>query len=173
LTSIPQVYTSQLPKPDTPHLQVHLGTGPYSARLVTLKPFKAGQVLAATPNLAPAPTKRYTTVQVGKDAHAELNSDLVYMNHSCDPSAVLDVRHRVVVARRDMAHGEGVTFFYPSTEWEMAQPFECWCGSPNCLKVVRGAKYMDKATLDKFAVSEHILELAAERDSSDATASAD
>ena len=23
-----------------------------------------------------------------------------------------------------------VTFFYPSTEWELDQPFECRCGSP-------------------------------------------
>jgi len=31
-----------------------------------------------------------------------------------------------------------VTFFYPSTEWKMAQPFDCLCGStvrPNFLLV--------------------------------------
>lgn len=30
----------------------------------------------------------YATVQVGKDMHMNLNSDLVYINHSCEPSVV-------------------------------------------------------------------------------------
>jgi len=30
----------------------------------------------------------YATVQMGKEAHLNLNSDLVYINHSCEPSVV-------------------------------------------------------------------------------------
>ncbi len=30
----------------------------------------------------------YATVQVGPDKHLSLNSDLMYINHSCDPSLV-------------------------------------------------------------------------------------
>lgn len=30
----------------------------------------------------------YATVQMGKEEHLNLNSDLVYINHSCDPSLV-------------------------------------------------------------------------------------
>jgi hypothetical protein len=33
-----------------------------------------------------------------------------------------------------------MTFFYPSTEWDMAQPFTC-CGSSNCW-VVKGAAHI-------------------------------
>lgn len=30
----------------------------------------------------------YATVQMGRDEHLNLNSDLVYINHSCEPSLV-------------------------------------------------------------------------------------
>lgn len=32
--------------------------------------------------------KTYATVQVGKDLHMSLNSDLMYINHSCEPTLV-------------------------------------------------------------------------------------
>lgn len=35
---------------------------------------------------ASAPT--YATVQTGRDSHLNLNSDLLYINHSCEPSLV-------------------------------------------------------------------------------------
>ena len=49
--------------------------------------------------------------------------------HSCAPSVVLDTVARTVVAAHDLAPGDEVTFFYPSTEWRMAEPFPCWCGA--------------------------------------------
>ena len=33
----------------------------------------------------------YATVQIGPDKHLNLNSDLLYINHSCEPSLVADV----------------------------------------------------------------------------------
>lgn len=36
--------------------------------------------------LADEPT--YATVQIGRDRHLNLNSDLLYLNHSCEPSLV-------------------------------------------------------------------------------------
>jgi len=30
----------------------------------------------------------YATVQMGRDEHLDLNSDLLYINHSCEPSLV-------------------------------------------------------------------------------------
>ncbi|KAJ3232978.1 hypothetical protein HDU78_006721 [Chytriomyces hyalinus] len=150
-----------------PHLKViHSTSGDYTSSLVATRRFQPGQVIASfADTLSLAPIKRYSTVQVSKHAHIELNSDLVYMNHSCDPAAVVDLEFNVVAAAKEIAPGEPVTFFYPSTEWEMDQPFQCWCGSPKCLKVVQGAKGMHKTQLDQFAISKHILELAAERDS--------
>ena len=44
------------------------------------------------------------------------------------------------MAGRDIAAGEELTYFYPSTEWEMDRPFRCLCGAPDCVGVVSGAK---------------------------------
>ncbi|KFZ13972.1 hypothetical protein V502_06325, partial [Pseudogymnoascus sp. VKM F-4520 (FW-2644)] len=38
------------------------------------------------PPATPADEPTYATVQQGRDTHLNLNSDLVYINHSCDPS---------------------------------------------------------------------------------------
>ena len=46
----------------------------------------------------------------------------------------------VVRALRHIETGEAITCFYPATEWEMAEPFECHCGAPNCLGTITGAK---------------------------------
>ncbi|KAE9983469.1 hypothetical protein EG327_005459 [Venturia inaequalis] len=41
--------------------------------------------------LATPSTKAYTSVQTGPDSHIELNSDIVFINHSCQPSLVFDM----------------------------------------------------------------------------------
>ena len=70
---------------------------------------------------------------------------------------MVDTTNRVVVALRDIEAGEAITFFYPSTEWDMAQPFECGCGSTQCIKVVKGAKYLPHTT--NWFFNKHILAL--------------
>lgn len=50
-------------------------------------------------------------------------------------------------------------FFYPSTEWEMAQPFDCSCGTPSCQGRVGGAKDMAPSQLEGYWLSGHIRQL--------------
>jgi SET domain len=52
-------------------------------------------------------------VQVGRNLHIELNSELVYMNHSCAPTVKICVETMTVVALVDLDVGDEVTFFYP------------------------------------------------------------
>lgn len=40
------------------------------------------------PPCTPASEATYATVQTGRDTHLNLNSDLLYINHSCEPSLV-------------------------------------------------------------------------------------
>lgn len=54
------------------------------------------------------------------------------VNHSCDPNVAFDLSSSDpnewhVRALRRIEPGETVTFFYPSTEWDMDQPFTCEC----------------------------------------------
>lgn len=59
-------------------------------------------------------------------------------------------------AAPDLAAGEELTFFYPSTEWEMDRPFICLCGSPSCVRLVAGAKHLAVETLGRYYINQHI-----------------
>lgn len=107
-------------------------------------------------------SKRWSSVQVSKDKHVELNSALVYLNHSCSPSLEIDTdMMEVRVAKgKDLKVGDELTFFYPSTEWEMAKPFTCLCGhGAKCLGTVTGASAIEESKLSGWFVNEHILKL--------------
>lgn len=110
----------------------------------------------------------WSSVQTGKNEHIELNSGLLYVNHSCQPTLEFDTtKMEVRVARdRDLKAGDDLSFFYPSTEWDCARPFECLCGAPKdiCIGTQQGAYFLSKDKLDQYFINKHILELAAERD---------
>lgn len=106
--------------------------------------------------------KKWSTVQVSQDKHVELNSALVYMNHSCRPSLEIDTGlMEVRVAKdRDLQIGDELTFFYPSTEWQMDKPFVCLCAAGSgCLGTVSGAADIEAQRLKNWFVNEHIVKL--------------
>ncbi|KAK8107179.1 Histone-lysine N-methyltransferase ash1 [Apiospora kogelbergensis] len=121
----------------------------------------------------------YATVQYGKDEHLDLNSDLLYINHSCEPSLVspypiqagpiFDTANlQIIAGPNGIQAGEELTFFYPSTEWEMAQPFDCLCGKPTCRGRIGGARDMTKKQLEGLWINGHIRELLEEKAAGDA-----
>ncbi|KAK0615821.1 hypothetical protein B0T17DRAFT_619428 [Bombardia bombarda] len=115
----------------------------------------------------------YATVQMGRDAHLNLNSDLLYINHSCEPSLIFDTGNlNILVGPKGLQPGEELTFFYPSTEWHMAQPFDCLCGTPTCRGRISGARDMADAQLEGLWLNGHIRELLEERNSNKSTATA-
>lgn len=63
-----------------------------------------------------------------------------------------------------LREGDELTFFYPSTEWHMAQPFECLCKTEECVGWVRGARDMDPQVLGKYWMNGHIEGLLREKD---------
>jgi len=112
-----------------------------------------------------APEATYATVQTGRDSHLDLNSDLLYINHSCEPSLIFDTANSNVVAGpKGLQPGDELTFFYPSTEWYMAQPFDCLCGTPTCRGRIAGARDMTATQLDGLWLNGHIRELLEERE---------
>lgn len=102
-------------------------------------------------------TKR--TVQIAYERHI-LEPVLAYMNHSCDPNVYLDTENMVVVALRPINEAEEIRFFYPSTEWDMATPFKCYCGYKECLGIIKGAKHLDKNEYKvyRYVMNKHILD---------------
>ncbi|KAL0577049.1 hypothetical protein V5O48_004929 [Marasmius crinis-equi] len=146
-------------------MEVRLVAGNYMSSLHAKKSFFKGEVIADLALSRPAAQKTRFTVQVEADEHIELNSDLVYMNHSCDPNVAFDILQQRVVALQDIDVGSELTFFYPSTEWDAEEPFECRCGSKNCLKLFSGAKSIATEVLGKqLYISPHIWKLVKKRD---------
>jgi len=157
--------------PTHPGLLVQFVAGDYRSSMMTQRSWAKGEVIAWLKGLTPGP-KRYTSVQCGKgpNDHIELNSDLVYINHSCEPNVCFDLSSPdrsqwQLRALRNIKAGETLEFFYPSTEWNMDQPFKCECGTKSCVGTIQGAKYLSaKVLLPRGYINSWIIELVQERD---------
>lgn len=124
--------------------------------------FRRGETISPIPVTARRARPTRLTVRIGTGEHVEVGW-LGTLNHSCDPNVRLDTARMVVVAERDVAAGEELAYFYPSTEWEMAEPFACACGSPRCLGFVRGARDLPREVLDRYFVNDHVRRRASTR----------
>jgi len=133
---------------------------PYGASIVSRVSLISGEVVAQVHEFEVLDTPSWTSVQIDVKRHADNIGFGAYLNHSCSPNVFFDVELMTVIALRDIAKGEALTFFYPSTEWEMAQAFDCWCGSLNCLKKIAGAAQISADVLKQYRLSPHITELA-------------
>ena len=136
----------------------HPGEIERHARVLVDCPEGAGLVSFAASTFEPLPTKY--TVQVGPNQHIKLQPDLLmYICHSCDPNVQFDVTRRMIVALRPLKAGEELSFFYPSTEWDMVEAFDCWCGSSRCHGRIAGAKYLSPEAQKTYVLEPHIRQL--------------
>ncbi|KAJ9104432.1 hypothetical protein QFC21_001927 [Naganishia friedmannii] len=122
------------------------GEDSYSSFLVAEKDLPANAVITRLTNLTTG-TKAYSSVQHGNGEHDhfELNSDLLFAQDVEQERYPAEWNLRTL--SRPVAKGEVLTFFYPSTEWDMGAPFDCNCGESNCLGTIRGAKHLSLAQL--------------------------
>jgi hypothetical protein len=125
-----------------------------------------GVVLEFDGVVRPAPA-RYS-VQVGVDAHLHPEDDAMaaldltrfrwrFLNHSCAPTCRVDGTR--LVALRELAAGEELTFDYNATEWDLAEPFRCSCGACGG-SIVRGFAHLDDRAraLRRGWTAEHLVE---------------
>ena len=126
--------------------------------LIAKQTYKKGEVICVMPseNIMDKPNR--FTVQIAKDKHTHVGK-LAALNHSCDPNVILETDKMVMIARRDIEKGEELSFFYPSTEWEMDAPFICLCGASSCIHVVAGARFLPLSTLEHHYLNQHIREM--------------
>jgi len=90
-----------------------------------------------------SPTRR--SLQIGEGKHAFGKEETVgYLNHGCDPNAFLDFSCLCVRALKDIRAGEEVKINFAATEYEMHDSFPCDCGSPACLRLIRGFKFLTR-----------------------------
>lgn len=133
---------------DSELVGVHVGES--HRRLVAIKPIAKGTRIFHLDGRETVIPTRYS-IQVGAKLH--LDPDFLgderesarrffwrFLDHACEPN--VRITDREVFAVRDIAAGDPVTFHYCTTEYDMAAPFDCLCGSKKCMRVVRGAKHL-------------------------------
>lgn len=138
-------------------LHVNRSSEAFSSYASSLVSLPAGSVFSRI-SIATPSKKAYTSVQTSENTHIELNSDLVFCNHSCEPTLNFDMSKMEVrvVDGRDLKEGDALTFFYPSSEWDMDQPFDCHCNTPSCCGRIAGAGDMDEKVLRRYWLNPHI-----------------
>ena len=92
---------------------------------------KGTPLFSLTGEVLTEPTR--TSVQIGEHAHIE-NELSALINHSCQPSAMVDREGKQFISARDIKNGEEITFDYNYNEDVLASPFICGC----CGKVIQG-----------------------------------
>lgn len=116
----------------------------------TLASFAAGKIVE---------TPTYLTVQLGHQKHILLDPEfLQYINHSCDPNVFFDTTQMQLIALKNIQPGDEIVFFYPSAEWDMAQPFSCYCGSGKCIHQISGAAHLSEEIIRQYRFTDFIIE---------------
>ena len=125
--------------------------------LHSIQSFKEDEVICKFVAAAILKKPTYLTIQTGIDEHIHLKPDfLKFTNHSCDPNVFFDTHQMQLIAVKNIEPGDEFTFFYPSTEWDMAQPFMCLCGTKKCLKSISGAAHMSADVLKRYTLTQFI-----------------
>lgn len=127
--------------------------------VVATRAIAAGEVVASIGGARRVPVATRYTVQIGASEHIDGLEEFTCLNHSCAPNVVIETTALEIKALHDIAAGTELTYFYPSTEWHMAEPFECHCGALKCLGLINGAATLSAEVLSQYVVNEHIAAL--------------
>ena len=116
--------------------------------VVAERNFKQGEVIAIWRGsiiterevIALSDSERSQLLQVDEDAFLVTNKALLtvdYINHSCEPNCGF-TDSTTLVAMREIAPGEAITFDYAMSDTKTIFAFDCWCGSAKCRKKING-----------------------------------
>lgn len=136
------LYKNSLTNQKSLHAAIHLDPGAVFAT------FESAEVL---------PEANRFTVQLSDHQHVILSPEfLQYINHSCNPSIFFDTEKMEIRSLRSIVPGDELSFFYPSTEWHMAEPFHCFCNANNCLHTIQGAAFLTQEAFGSYELTNFI-----------------
>jgi hypothetical protein len=125
--------------------------------LWAMKNFKADELIVEFIAKEVHSTPSRMTVQISENVHIILLPEaLECADHSCEPNCFFNTTSMELVTIKPIRAGDELTFFYPSAEWDMDAPFQCYCGSQHCIGMVRGAKYLDQKTVNRYRFTDFI-----------------
>ena len=109
---------------------------------VTKKDFLEDELILSIKGVKTTVRDKYT-IQSGFNVHT-IPDDVSgkYINHSCFPNTIVNDKNQFV-ALRNIKIGEELTFDYETTEDEIAEPFDCFCGAENCRRRIAGNNNID------------------------------
>jgi SET domain-containing protein len=118
--------------------KIELRQGSEGLGVFALAAIEVGEVLVCLRHVFVDKPERHT-IQLDEHVHQAGTGEMDdYFNHSCDPNAYLDFQRVQFVARKPIVAGEEISFNYLTSEWDMAAPFTCGCGTPACVGEIRG-----------------------------------
>jgi len=122
--------------------------------------FDKGEIITVFTHEEEMTEPNQLSLQVNEQTHITLLPHcLRYTNHSCDPNVFFDTEKKQLIALARIETNDELCFFYPSTEWSMATPFDCACRSENCMRVVAGARILSEEQRAGHLFNHHILRL--------------
>lgn len=137
--------------------EIHQLIGADHRLLRSVKAYSPNEVICLFSAAATHTHPSKYTVQVNDEAHIILSPDfLQYTNHSCNPNVFFDTSSMEFIALKAIEPGDELTFFYPSTEWFMAEPFHCLCGEANCIGTIKGAKELPAEIINRYRMTDFI-----------------
>lgn len=110
---------------------------PHFYGLISAKSFSKGDILIDLKDALELPAPDYTSIDLG-DKHV-FHPIARYINHSCSPVAKVDIEQKKLVALKPINSGDEITFDYLASERQIVAPFDCKCGSSNCIGRVEKA----------------------------------
>jgi hypothetical protein len=117
-------------------IEEKFGLGLQSTRLI-----KKGEKVVNLEGVWVSEPSRYT-IQLGPDMHLmPRNHQWALINHSCSPNLRVDPDRMAMFAAREIQPGEPLSFNYLTTEWDMAEPFDCHCQASNCIGHIAGLRH--------------------------------
>ncbi|MFC4233390.1 SET domain-containing protein-lysine N-methyltransferase [Parasediminibacterium paludis] len=138
---------------------VVLNTTTQQHALHAAQPIAEGEVISFFNAKETLTRPNYLTIQIGMQQHITLMPEfLQYINHSCSPNVFFDTTLMQLICLKPIAIGDELRFFYPSTEWQMDQPFVCNCGANNCLQLIQGAAYLSNSAIAQHRFTHFIMQ---------------
>ena len=106
----------------------HVGTG---EALYAARAFASGEPVFKFAKVSWRPRRDRYTVETPEGQHL-YEPLLARVGHACDPNTRPSFDLMALIARREIAPGEAITFDYLTTETRIADPFDCYCGAAAC-----------------------------------------